>query len=147
MIRTEAEYEASKARAKQQADVLKQQSTELSRQGLSAAQIKRAIDPLRTFAKQLEEEIQSYEQLRRGEFAELTNLQGIGQLLIGLRIALGLNQRELAERLGVHETQVSRDERNEYFGVTTERAQRIFETLGVVVTTRVEKLPKLAKSA
>jgi hypothetical protein len=35
--------------------------------------------------------------------------------------------RELARRLGVHETQVSRDERNEYFGITLERAAKILE--------------------
>ena len=33
-------------------------------------------------------------------------------LLIALRIAKGLTQRELAERLEVSETQVSRDERH-----------------------------------
>src|SRR2546421_13058436 len=37
----------------------------------------------------------------------------IGQLLIAARIANGMSQRELADRLGVSETQVSRDERNE----------------------------------
>jgi transcriptional regulator with XRE-family HTH domain len=34
----------------------------------------------------------------------------IGQLLISLRIAQGISQRELARRLNVHESQVSRDE-------------------------------------
>jgi hypothetical protein len=36
------------------------------------------------------------------------------------RIAQGITQRELAKRLGLHESQVSRDERNEYFGITLE---------------------------
>jgi hypothetical protein len=31
----------------------------------------------------------------------------------------------------VHESQVSRDERNEYHGVTVERASRILDALGV----------------
>jgi transcriptional regulator with XRE-family HTH domain len=52
-------------------------------------------------------------------------------MLIALRIALGLTQRQLAERLGVHESQVSRDERNEYHGVTVERASRLLDALGV----------------
>jgi transcriptional regulator with XRE-family HTH domain len=39
-----------------------------------------------------------------------------------MRIAQGISQRERARRLDVHETQVSRDERNEYFGITLERA-------------------------
>jgi transcriptional regulator with XRE-family HTH domain len=36
---------------------------------------------------------------------------------VALRIATGLTQRQLAETLGVHESQVSRDERNEYHGI------------------------------
>jgi hypothetical protein len=74
------------------------------------------IDPMESFHLQLHEEVESYERLKRGEFPELDNLRGLGHLLIAVRIAQGVSQRELARRLGVHESQVSRDERNEYFG-------------------------------
>jgi hypothetical protein len=37
----------------------------------------------------------------------------------------------------VSEAQVSRDERNEYHGVTVDRAQRILEALGETVTARI----------
>ncbi len=60
---------------------------------------------------------------------------------------MGLSQRELAEKLGVHESQVSHDERNEYYGITIERATRILDALGVKIRTRLEKVPVLAKSA
>ena len=63
-----------------------------------------------------------------------------GQLLVALRVAQGISQRELAERLGVHESQVSRDERNEYHGVTLERAQRVLDALGAEVRSMVEKV-------
>lgn len=43
----------------------------------------------------------------------------------------GLGQRELAACLGVHEPQVSRDERNEYRSISVERAERILEALEV----------------
>lgn len=105
----------------------------LSRSGrldLSKAEIRRGTAPLRTFHEQLREEVQSYERLRRGDKKELAGYSQLGQLLIALRIANGLSQRELAERLGVHESQVSRDERNDYHGVTVERANRIIEALG-----------------
>ena len=99
--------------------------------GLSPADVKRAIDPIQSFHLQLQEEVESYQRLKRGEFDEIRNLQGLGQLLVSARIAQGLSQRQLAERLGVHESQVSRDERNEYHGVTLDRAARILEVLGV----------------
>jgi division/cell wall cluster transcriptional repressor MraZ len=60
---------------------------------------------------------------------EFENLHGLGQVLIGVRIARGMTQRELARRLGVDETMVSRDERNEYHGISLERAQRVLDAL------------------
>ena len=35
--------------------------------------------------------------------------------------------------MGVHESQVSRDERNEYHGITLERASRVLDALGVTL--------------
>jgi hypothetical protein len=61
----------------------------------------------------------------------LDNLRGLDHLLITSRIAQGLTHRELARRLGVHETEVSRGERNEYFGITLERAAEILDALSV----------------
>lgn len=66
-----------------------------------------------------------------GDLRPLCRLTQIGRWLIGARIALRLTQQELAERLEVSATQVSRDERNDYHGITVERAQRILEALGV----------------
>src|SRR5438094_253597 len=44
---------------------------------------------------------------------------------MALWIARGLTQRELAERLGISGSLVSRDEPNEYHGITIEHAQPI----------------------
>jgi ribosome-binding protein aMBF1 (putative translation factor) len=93
---------------------------------------------MESFHLQLEEEVESYERLKRGEFDDLDNLRGLGQLLISLRISQGVSQRELAKRLKVHESQVSRDERNEYFGITLERAAKILDALNARLHTTVE---------
>lgn len=142
MIHSEKEYKEAVERIRQEKDRLARQKSELKTLGLSPPEIKRALDPMVSFHQQLEEELRGYERLRRGEFDEMSNLRGLGQLLVSLRIARGLTQRQLAEKLDVHETQVSRDERNEYRGVTVERAARILEALGVDVRTRVELLDK-----
>ena len=140
MIRNEHEYGEAVQRIGDEAQRLQQQEGKLVEMGLGPEEIKRAMDPVRSFHQQLSEEVESYERLKRGEFEELQNFHGVGQLLVALRIAQGLNQRELADRLGVHESQVSRDERNEYHGVTVERAQRVLDALGVEVRSIVEKI-------
>ena len=138
MIRNEAEYQEASARLAEERKRLADHRARLREAGLGDDEIKRVIDPMESFHLQLKEEVESYERLKRGEFEELENLRGLGQLLISLRIAQGMSQRELARRLNVHESQVSRDERNEYFGVTLERAIRVLEALGVRLHTKVE---------
>ena len=140
MIRSETEYREAVERLRAEAERLKAQQAKLQEMQLSRDEIKRAMDPVRSFHEQLKEEVASYERLRRGEFEEVRNFDGLGRLLIALRIAQGLSQRELAERLGVHESQVSRDERNEYHGITLERAGRILEALHVEIESTVKSL-------
>jgi ribosome-binding protein aMBF1 (putative translation factor) len=147
MIRNETEYQNSLKQMEQSEQVLREQGKKLAAEGLRPDQIKRALDPSRVFHEQIKDEVESYERLKKGRFDELHNLHGIGQMLIGVRIALGLSQREFAEKIDTHESQVSRDERNEYYGITIERAARIFDAVGVEITTRVEKVPAMAKSA
>ena len=137
MIRSEAEYQEAVQRVADEQKRLKEQRAKLNELDLSQEEIKRVLDPMKSFHEQLREEVASYERLQRGEFEELQNFDGLGRLLIALRISQGVSQRELAERLEVHESQVSRDERNEYHGVTVERVNRVLEALGVQVTTRV----------
>ncbi len=57
--------------------------------------------------------------------------------MIGLRIASGLTQKDLAKCLGVAEAQVSRDERNEYHGISLDRAQKIIRIFGVHLETKI----------
>lgn len=142
MIRNEAEYQAAVKRLSEEAERISRQKSQLQTMDLSKEEIKRVLDPVRSFHEQLKEEVSNYERLKRGEFDELHNFQGVGRLLVALRIAKGINQRELAELLEVHESQVSRDERNEYHGVTVERANRILDALGVDVRTEVVAVDK-----
>ena len=133
MIRNETEYQEAVKRLKEERTRHEAHEVELARVGLKADEIKRAMDPLRSFSLQLEEEVEAYERLKRGDVGELDNLHGLGRTLVALRIALGLTQRQLAERLDVNESQVSRDERNEYQGITVDRASRILDALGVTL--------------
>lgn len=138
MIRNEAEYKEAVTRLDQESQRLKEHAKRLKTAGLKGSELKRVMDPMESFHLQMKEEVESYERLKRGEFEELDNFRGFGHLLISLRIAKGVTQRELAARLEVHESQVSRDERNEYFGITVERAIKILDALKVHLRTKVD---------
>lgn len=147
MIRNETEYQEAVRRFKEEKKRLSEHRARLQELGLSAPELKRALEPLVSFQAQLEEEIEAYERLQRGDIPPLLNLQGLGRSLVLLRIARGITQRELAERLGVHESQVSRDERNDYHGVTVERASRVLEALNVQMTSEFELTSPKASNA
>lgn len=129
MIRTDAEYQDALKRLQQDRAVIEAQREKLRELDLSAEEIERALEPSLSFHDQLREEVEVYERMCRGDIGPIESLTEIGRVLIGLRIARGITQRELAERMGVSESQVSRDERNDYHGITVERAQRIIQAL------------------
>jgi len=138
MIRNETEYQEASLRLSEERARLEQHRKRLESTGLTGPEIKRVMDPMESFHMQLQEEVESYERLKRGEFEDLHNLRGLGHLLISARIAQGISQRELAKRLGIHESQISRDERNEYFGITLERAVKVMDALNLRLTTTIE---------
>lgn len=138
MIRSDAEYERAMATLADERRRLQEHARTWRAQGYTDAQVAKLLEPLESFHRQFAEEVRSYERLKRGEFAEFDNLRALGRVLIGLRISQGLTQRQLAERLGVNETMVSRDERNEYHGITVDRAIRVLDALRVRLVTRVE---------
>ena len=131
MIRTEREYEEAVKRLGDETVRLEEHRRRLEEEGLEPEVLKRALDPIRSFHDQLQEEVHAYERLKRGNLDDVVNLRGLGSMLVALRIARGLSQTELARRLDVHVSQISRDERNEYHGVTVQRASRILEALAV----------------
>jgi hypothetical protein len=61
----------------------------------------------------------------------MTPLTDIGAELVAARIAQGLSQRELAERLGVHQQQIARWEKDRYGRVSLSRVSRVADALGV----------------
>jgi DNA-directed RNA polymerase specialized sigma subunit len=138
MIKTEAEYAEAKKRLEKEFQEIESHQLKMKKAGLNVQQIKLAIDPLATFAFQLQEEVEEYEKLKRGQFEPLENLNGIGHMLVALRIYKGVKQKELAEKLGIKESQVSRDERNEYHGASIEKIQKVLDALGAKLKSEVE---------
>ena len=68
MIRTKAEYESAQERLDQEAKTIQRQREHLRTEvGLSGDELKRAMQPMESFRAQLEEEVETYEQMRRGD--------------------------------------------------------------------------------
>jgi DNA-directed RNA polymerase specialized sigma subunit len=141
VIRSEKEYREAVERLRKDEEILALQKEKLEELGLSEEEVRRAMEPMLSFRAQLEEEVEWYERVRRRDFGMIRDLSEVGTLLIALRIANGLSQRELAAKLGVSEAQVSRDERNEYHGITVDRAQRVLDAMNETLTSRVEDKP------
>jgi DNA-binding Xre family transcriptional regulator len=147
MIKNELEYKKAVKKLQEEEIRIVEMKERLAAKGLKEDEIKRAVDPVESFHFQFKEEVESYERLLRGEFDELINLRGLGHLLISLRIAKRITQKDLANTLAVSDSQVSRDERNEYHGITLDRAEKILEALGVKLFSKIEIQPFQKKSA
>lgn len=138
MIKTETAYRRAKEKLKDHTVYIANEKLRFQSIGLSKEQALLAIQPLLSFKGELEEEIHNYEMIKQGTFLPVENIVEIGKHLIAHRIYMDLSQAELAKRLGVSEAQVSRDERNEYEGATTEKIQSVMNALGLKTTIRIE---------
>lgn len=135
---TAQQYAETQKRLAEAQAFSKAQRAALEQSGRSAKHVALAMSPLLAMRDQLQGELDWFEQARRGEIRPVPSLSNIGVSLIALRIARGLTQRQLAERLGINEAQVSKDERNEYHGISVERAQRVLDALDGEVTVSVQ---------
>lgn len=86
----------------------------------------------------LYQQIAAYEDVREGRVAELRDISllELPGVLIAARIAAGLTQRQLAERVEVREQQVQQDEATRYAGASLERLATVAALLGVALDIR-----------
>ena len=83
----------------------------------------------------LENELLEYESLKAGKF-RLDSLKVVADLpsvLIKARIAQGLSQKELAERIGLKEQQIQRYEATDYASANLARIQEVASAFNVEV--------------
>jgi DNA-binding XRE family transcriptional regulator len=138
MIKTDKEYQDTIHRMEEIENVINQQEKSLKEEGLSKEEINRALEPTQVFYQQLTEEAKWYEKAKQGNFESILDLKGVGRLLIALRLASGLTQKELGQCLGVSQEQVAKDERNEYHGISIDRAQKILDVFRVHIEGKIK---------
>src|SRR5262249_1790918 len=132
MIKNERQYAITKAQAEKFTRALE----ELARRPPSAIppRLRQAEeDALRSQLADLREEMQQYEALRAGRqpVLQLESFDDLPRALIQARIAAGLSQKELAERLGLKEQQIQRYEATEYASAKLTRVKQVLRALGL----------------
>lgn len=141
MIKNERQYKITKSEAAK----FKQTLGEI----VKNPKLQEELHPLLAMAEQeamqsqlddLLEELKEYEDLKSGKISEL-ELDSLDELpngLIRARIASGLSQKELADRLGIKEQQVQRYESEGYMSASLQRLSDISKALGIKVTEKID---------
>jgi HTH-type transcriptional regulator / antitoxin HipB len=87
---------------------------------------------VRVWIDRLTAEIAEYDRLQQGESVfKISSLTELPIALIKARIASGMTQKELAEKIGVKEQQIQRYEASHYESASFERLREVFEALGI----------------
>lgn len=133
MIRNERQHRITKARV----DEFERALAELSSKTATSAEDKLWLrvqnDALASQLGELRSDVREYQELRTGGLnrLEVSSLDQIPEALVKARIAVGLSQKELAERLGLKEQQIQRYEATDYAGASLERIREIMHGLGL----------------
>lgn len=139
MIANERQYAITRTELQRFEQAAEEQQRHGPSEGIDPRVGKAMVEGLLGQAETLREELKRYEDLRDGRISEreLEGLRDLPTALIEARIAAGLTQKALGERLGVKEQQVQRWEANLYSGVGVERLQEVADALGMGVTETV----------
>ncbi len=141
MIRNERQYIITKAQIKKFRKAL----GEFNKQKSSVHQmlVKAQKEAMESELAVLENQVKEYEKLRSGKYKVLkgSSIDDLPVEIIRARIALGLTQKQLAERVGLKEQQIQRYEENDYASASFSRLKEIIEALGLDIEEKIF-LPK-----
>lgn len=132
MIKNERQYKITKAQAdrfSQTLELLEMDSGDGGNVHPLIAKARR--DAVRSQLADLEKELAEYDALKKGEFRleGLNVVAGLPDVLIKARIAQGLTQRELAERMGLKEQQIQKYEASDYASASFARIREVADAL------------------
>jgi HTH-type transcriptional regulator / antitoxin HipB len=95
--------------------------------------------------RQLQQELADYEQLKSGRILTfvLGSLNDLPTTLIKARIAAGMTQKELADKIGVREQQIQRYEASHYHSASFDRLRSIAAALNIEITQAVMQVQQV----
>lgn len=139
MITNEKQYKITKAQADKFQNALYTLNSVSAASTLVATAQREA---LKSQYEDLKEQLEEYELLKSGKIAvtEAHNLDELPQILIRARIAQGLTQTELADKLGMKTQQIQRYESEMYASASFKRLNEIAGVLSVTLKNNAEFL-------
>jgi DNA-binding XRE family transcriptional regulator len=142
MIKNEREYRITKAQVKR----FEQALQELERRNPDDSPLpplaqKMQHDALQGQLDTFRTQLADYEALQQGKLGilEMASFDELPTALIQARIAAGLSQRQLAERMGIKEQQVQLYESTNYASASLRRINQVINALGVKVRALVTR--------
>ncbi|MBI3890097.1 MAG: helix-turn-helix transcriptional regulator [Candidatus Wallbacteria bacterium] len=139
MIRNEREYRITKGAANRFEETLALMGRERASSKLTPEKQKLVREAVLSQLEDLNNQVRAYERLKSGRRRHLQakSIEELADVLIQARIALGLTQKELAERLAVKEQQVQRYEATRYAAASLGRVSEVAQALGLQVSVGV----------
>lgn len=136
MIKNDVQYKVTKVQAERFEKALHELREEASERFAKNPKLRDVYEAsIKSQLEELREQLAEYDALRSGSGArlELHSLDEVAKVLVQARIASGLSQRDLAERLSMKEQQIQRYEATEYASASLTRLKEIALALGLQV--------------
>ena len=135
MIKNERQHNIAKSQLKKFADAIEQFDQKIKSKKIHPLLIKAQKQSLQSQHSDIQEQINYYDNLRKSKtpILELSSFEEIPITLIKARIALGLSQKDLAERIGLKEQQIQRYEFTEYSTASIAKVKEIIKALDIEV--------------
>lgn len=139
MIKNEQQYKMAKTHAANFEKAMTEVKNEKAKSSIHPILAKAEIEALNLKYNQLVSDIQFYEELKTGKLGviEVGSFDKLPEGLIQSRIAKGLSQKELAEKLGLKEQQIQRYEATNYATASLERLNEIINALELKINKEI----------
>lgn len=144
MITNERQYRITKARLSDFQKAVKAYDMDEATKRIGSSVLAKAeLEALKSEAEVLSEQIQEYDDLKSGAVTILRaeNLDELPSILIRARIARGLSQRQLADKLNLKEQQIQRYESDQYASASLRRLTEVARALQLKIS-QVTELPQ-----
>ena len=133
MIKNERQYKIIRAQAARFSNALESLRLRPAENSWHPLIAKVQEDAISSQLSDLESELREYESLKAGRFQwdSLSVVADLPSILIKARIARGLSQKDLAERIGLKEQQIQRYEATDYATANLARIKEVVNAFGV----------------